>query len=99
MEGLVVNRVHPSFGQAVDLPAAPVGSALAVLSENLRSHQAVNTREESTLAAIVTEVAPSPVARVPLLDIDVHDLDGLAVVADQVFGTGGGPVVAPDTAG
>jgi hypothetical protein len=25
------------------------------------------------------------VARVPLLDVDVHDLDGLGLVADHVF--------------
>ncbi|HML00994.1 MAG TPA: ArsA-related P-loop ATPase [Acidimicrobiales bacterium] len=96
VEGLVVNRVHPSFGRSLDLPAAPAGSALARLSENLRSLQALNAREEQTVAAIVTEVAPSPVARVPLLDIDVHDLDGLAVVADHIFRNGGDPVVAAE---
>jgi len=31
------------------------------------------------------------VARVPLLDIDVHDIDGLALIADHVFDSEGGP--------
>jgi hypothetical protein len=45
----------------------------------------VNAHEESVCAALVAQVAPSPVARVPLLDVDVHDMDGLALVADAVF--------------
>ncbi len=98
VEGLVVNRVHPSFGEPGALPEAPEGSDLAVLVANLRDQQAVNQHEQATLARIVTEVAPSPVVQVPLLDIDVHDVDGLGVVADCIFGTAG-PVVAGDGAG
>jgi len=43
------------------------------------------------VSALATQVAPSPVCRVPLLDIDVHDLDGLSVVADHMFGPGATP--------
>jgi anion-transporting ArsA/GET3 family ATPase len=86
VEGLVVNRVHPSFGPPMTLPEAPPGSDLAGLVANLREQQAVNAREERTVADLVTAVAPSPVVRVPLLEVDVHDLNGLGVVADHVFG-------------
>jgi len=86
VEGLVVNRVHPSVGPAVTLPEAPAGSALAALVANLLDQQAINAREERTVAEIVTAVAPAPVVRVPLLDIDVHDLNGLGVVANHIFG-------------
>jgi len=44
-------------------------------------------------------VAPAPVYRVPLLNTDVHDLDGLGTIADLLFGadaTGGGDGVGPD---
>ena len=85
VEGLVVNRVHPRFDSGGELPAAPPGSALDALAANLRGYQAVNRREEEAFAALVVQVAPSPVARVPLLDIDVHDVEGLALVADHVF--------------
>jgi len=85
VEGLVVNRVHPSFGSPEGLPHAPPGSALAALVDNLRGYQEVNQREEDAFAALVAQVAPSPVGRVPLLDVDVHDVDGLALVADHVF--------------
>ncbi|MHB8438583.1 MAG: ArsA family ATPase [Acidimicrobiales bacterium] len=86
VEGLVVNRLHPSFGDATAVTGAPEGSALAALVDNLLAYQEVNAREEETFAELVTRVAPSPVVRVPLLDIDVHDVVGLAVVADHLFG-------------
>jgi anion-transporting ArsA/GET3 family ATPase len=85
VEGLVVNRVHPAFPSTGALPPAPAGSALAALIDNLRLYQEVNEREEEAFAALVTQVAPSPVARVPLLDIDVHDVAGLDLVADHLF--------------
>ena len=78
VEGLVVNRVHPAFdgrGRAPRGPARqrPRGAG----APTSQGYQAVNRREETAFAALVTQVAPSPVARVPLLDIDVHDVDGL----------------------
>jgi len=85
VEGLVVNRVHPPFETRGGLPDAPAGSTLEALVRNLRGYQAVNHREESAFAELATQVAPSPVARVPLLDVDVHDVAGLGVVADHVF--------------
>ncbi|HLX88865.1 MAG TPA: ArsA-related P-loop ATPase [Acidimicrobiales bacterium] len=97
VEGLVVNRVHPAFGPgggggrpavlAVPaVPSGPEGRALAALVTNLAEFQALNTREEAAFARLVARVAPAPVARVPLLDIDVHDVEGLAVVAGHIFG-------------
>jgi anion-transporting ArsA/GET3 family ATPase len=85
VEGLVVNRVHPAFDADGDMPDAPPDSELAGLIDNLRGYQAVNRREEAAFGALVTQVAPSPVARVPLLDVDVHDVDGLALIAGHVF--------------
>jgi anion-transporting ArsA/GET3 family ATPase len=87
VEALVVNRVHPSFGAPATLPEAPAGSDLERLLANLRDHQALGAGEEQTVEAIVCEVAPAPVARVPLLDVDVHDLEGLTTVADHLFGS------------
>jgi len=92
--GLVVNRVYPAFPATPRLPPAPAGSALAVLEENLRGYQALNAREEAAIADLTREVSSSPMVRVPLLDIDVHDLDGLSVVADHIFERGSSSVVA-----
>ncbi len=85
--GLVVNRVHPRFGSdGVVLPAAPAGTALAVLEDNLRELDAVADVEERSFAGLVAATAPSPVGCVPLLGTDVHDVEGLGVVADALFG-------------
>ena len=46
------------------------------------------------MADLVADVAPAPVARVPLLNSDVHDLSGLATVADLLFVEHGGPTTS-----
>ncbi len=67
------------------MPAAD----LADLVENLTGYTLASDREEAVYASLVAEVAPAPVYRVPLLNTDVHDLDGLAEVADLLFGRAG----------
>ena len=93
VDGLVVNRVHPAFGVPGPLPSAPQGSDLASLVANLEDYRTVHGREEATYSLLAAQVAPSPVARVPLLDVDVHDTGGLAVVADHVFGSASATLV------
>jgi anion-transporting ArsA/GET3 family ATPase len=88
---LIVNRVQPRFAddsQLAELPTVPhdaEGSALDDLIENLRGFTAASDREEKTYEDLVADVSPAPVARVPLLNSDVHDLDGLATIADLLF--------------
>ena len=99
---LVVNRVQPRFADDSQLDAL---DALATLSagvdggadrdldelvENLRGYTAASDREELAYGDLVSRVAPAPVARVPLLNTDVHDLDNLATIADLLSG-GAGP--------
>jgi anion-transporting ArsA/GET3 family ATPase len=84
---LVVNRIHPRFsGPEVALPAAPPGSALGALVANLTELDEVAEREAGAFAGLAGRMAPAPVGCVPLLGTDVHDLDGLATVADHLFG-------------
>jgi anion-transporting ArsA/GET3 family ATPase len=76
VQALVVNRVHPAFGEGLEHragPPSPSGSALAELD-------AVAMRERSHLAALTQKVAPAPTVTVPFLAGDVHDLDGLRLV-------------------
>lgn len=88
---LIVNRVQPRFvedGQLASLPRGAEGgsgTAFDHLVENLRGYTAASDREEQTYADLVVKVAPAPVYRVPLLEGDVHDLDGLATIADLLF--------------
>jgi anion-transporting ArsA/GET3 family ATPase len=99
VQGLIVNRLHPRFdAQTIGSSSATVpskgpdspgvghdGRALAALVANREELRVVADQEESHFAALAGQVAPAPVARVPLLPTDVHDLDGLAVVADYLF--------------
>lgn len=85
ISSLVMNRVHPHFvDDLVSQPQAPLGSALAVLVENLMSLEAL-AREDEACAMLLEERAPDvPAFHVPLLAIDVHDLAGLALLADSL---------------
>lgn len=88
---LVVNRMHPSFTNA--LPEALRerartldGTDLGGLYRNLADFALVAGREEEHLTGLADQVAPAPVVRVPFLSTDVHDLDGLRLIGDHLFG-------------
>jgi len=94
---LIVNRVQPRFAtddQVADLARwtgpghrdTAAGAALADLVDSLAGYTLASDREEATYAGLVAQVDPAPVYRVPLLNTDVHDLEGLAIVADLLFG-------------
>ena len=53
--------------------------------DNLRGYTDASDREEQALSDLVAKVSPAPVYRVPLLNTDVHDLDGLGTIADLLF--------------
>jgi hypothetical protein len=102
----VVNRVQPRFADDDQLASLPrlegVGAAgdLAQLVDNLRGYTAASDREERAFAELVSKVTPAPVYRVPLLNTDVHDLEGLAHIADLLFSGSGvaGPAGATPAA-
>lgn len=94
-QALVANRLHPRFGREgseslSDLAAsdraraASLGekTALGALYANLAEFRQVAEREEEVLAPLISRVAPAPVCRVPYLEGDVADLDGLKRVAE-----------------
>ncbi|MDQ3575482.1 MAG: ArsA family ATPase [Actinomycetota bacterium] len=95
VSALVVNRLHPRFkgpagadrraDQAGFEASGPEIAALAPFYANLAEFQQIAGREESHFATLAARVAPAPVARVPYLPTDVHDLDGLGRVADELF--------------
>jgi anion-transporting ArsA/GET3 family ATPase len=86
VQALIVNRMHPSFGDGLAEAAAArartfEGTDLGALYRNLADFQLVAAREEQHLAGLAGAVGSAPVVRVPFLSTDVHDLDGLAEVA------------------
>jgi anion-transporting ArsA/GET3 family ATPase len=98
VQALIVNRLLPHFDAepAEEPPAASHGKcdlagrggnarAFAVHESNWAELRAVGEGEETRIAALVAQVAPAPVARVPLLEGDIHDLDAVQSVADHLF--------------
>ena len=73
MRALVVNRMHPRFGDGLARGARASGPApsraptLGGLYRNLADFQLVAAREEEHLAGLAEQVAPAPVVRVPFL--------------------------------
>jgi anion-transporting ArsA/GET3 family ATPase len=91
VEGLVVNRVHPLFGPGLAEAARAraetlAGTDLGRLYANLADFQMIASRERDHLTGLAEAVAPAPVVWVPFLRRDVHDLEGMAEVADHLFG-------------
>jgi anion-transporting ArsA/GET3 family ATPase len=90
VEGLVVNRVHPRFGDGLAEATRAradtlAGTELGRLYANLADLQTVASRERDHLTGLEGVVAAAPVALVPFLGGDVHDLDGMVEVAGYLF--------------
>ena len=87
---LVVNRVHPHFTdqtpEALRERAHTLeGTDLGGLYANLADFASIADRDDENLQGLADQVAPAPVARVPFLRSDVHDLDGLAEISRHLF--------------
>jgi len=104
VEALIVNRVHPAFGdespdglraRAKELRADttdPAAAArLAALYDNLADFRDIAIGERTHLKALHDKIGSATVAYVPFLAHDVHDFDALGEVAKLLF-------VAPDGA-
>jgi anion-transporting ArsA/GET3 family ATPase len=95
VRALIVNRMHPTFGDGLAEATAAradtlAGSDLGGLYRNLADFQLVASREEEHVAGLATVVAPAPVVRVPFLATDVHDLGGLTEVATHLLAAAAG---------
>jgi len=90
VKALVVNRMHPRFSDAKAEPMYErahtlAGTDLGGLYANLADFLQVASNEEDHLAGLAARVKPAPVIRIPFLQSDVHDLDGLAIIAGHLF--------------
>jgi anion-transporting ArsA/GET3 family ATPase len=75
---LIVNRVHPRFGDG------PIPERVDGLTSNLADFRTMADGEARHVAALAARVAPAPVVRVPFLPHDVHDLATLAEVGSYL---------------
>ena len=86
IDALIVNRVHPRFGP---VPKVTADGPLGRLVANLVDLDNVARREELFVESLTGRVPEALIVRVPQLDGDVHDLDGLCLIGDHLFGRGG----------
>jgi len=86
----VANRVHPSFGPgtAADAMAraADARGDVAALWRNVGELRALAEAAGAELAPFVVMLGGGPLATVPLLGGDVHDLAGLGEIRGHLFG-------------
>ena len=90
VQALVVNRMHPRFSrrsstlvaeraeQLAETPLAPFARALADF--DVAAH-----REHHYLSDLTRAVHPAPVVQVPILESDVHDIEGLEELAAHML--------------
>jgi len=91
VEALVVNRMHPKWGdelaEATRARAdAFEGTDLGGLYANLADFQLTASREEAHLDGLTESTGDADVIRVPMLESDVHDLEGLGRLGDLMMG-------------
>lgn len=79
--------VDPAVTAPADTPGLAGTDPLAwsELRRNLEEFLVVARREEQYVDEVAGEVAPAPVVRVPFLKEDVHDLEGLELVARHLI--------------
>ncbi len=89
VQGLIVNRVHPSFDKvkfdgntATKIRALGASNPLGAMLENLESFEAISEREDHFLEDLRLKISSAPTVKIPLFVGDIHDLDGLWQVAD-----------------
>lgn len=85
---LVVNRCTPTFTTPVLRRPARPSARDAALWHNLDELRAMSEAELDQLAPLLVDAGHAPVAWVPLLDEDVHDLAALDRIRHLVFGRG-----------
>jgi anion-transporting ArsA/GET3 family ATPase len=90
VRALIVNRMHPRFTEGLaeanrKRAETLAGTDLGGLYDNLADFALVASREEEHLAGLADQVDPAPVVRVPFLESDVHDLEGLAEIGEHLF--------------
>jgi anion-transporting ArsA/GET3 family ATPase len=101
VEALIVNRIHPAFGdesadglraRAAELrgvgDADGAGARLATLYDNLADFRDIANGERAHVEGLRERIGHATIAFVPFLAHDVHDFDALLEVARLLFGDG-----------
>jgi anion-transporting ArsA/GET3 family ATPase len=90
VNGLVVNRIHPEFGDAVAPPPGSSDGTMGELYANLADFIELSKREQRHLEGLERSVGPVPIVRVPLLEVEVCDISSLTEVGRYLLGPASG---------
>ena len=91
--GVIVNKVHyeadeEAEGEAETDLHALLDDALAErVADNFADYQALAQRDAENVEHLQRELTPKAVIRIPYLDEDVHDLEGLLKIDRYLFAT------------
>lgn len=101
VDALIVNRVHPQFGdehaaglraraehllgESRDGEAKAAAVRLATQYENLADFQEISLREHIHLDAVRSRIGTASIATVPFLAHDVHDFTALTEIGEHLF--------------
>ena len=96
VEALIVNRVHPSFGdespdglrttaRALRLDPSPENERLATLYDNLADFRTVAREEREHVEGVRHKIGAAVIAFVPYLAQDVYDFDALHEIGRLLF--------------
>jgi anion-transporting ArsA/GET3 family ATPase len=87
--GMVVNRVHAApetDGAVAPTLVEEVGEELAErVADSAHDQTALAARDHAAIEYLESELRSPPTLRVPELEDDVHDIDGLALVQAHLF--------------
>ncbi|CAN5559820.1 ArsA family ATPase [soil metagenome] len=92
--GVIVNKVHYGSGAELGAEAVtedlrkPLGDDLATrVASNFADYQALAARDAENVSHLARELRAQGVIRVPHMDEDVHDLEGLLKIDRYLFAT------------
>lgn len=91
VRALILNRMHPQFGDGepdadVEESIRTAGSEWALLHTNRAQLNAIARSERTQVAGLLDAVSSAIVVDVPLLPFDVHDIATLDQLAGELFG-------------
>jgi len=89
VDAVIVNRVHPSF--ATKRALRTDDPALTPFVDVLNQSVAVATGQDQILSTLSTVLPAGAIVKIPFLDTDVHDLTGLAALAQWLTPSGDTP--------
>ncbi len=83
VKGLIINKIHPHFLDSKLLNDLANIDELLDLQANLINLENIATREDRYIQDLTQRVGDGFVQKIPLLNVDVHDISTLKELADQ----------------